>query len=101
MNALRLHSRSIDTCARYGGDEFVLILPETAAKEAHEAAIRICACIAEDAQQPLLSISAGIAVYPEDADDGEGFKSLVDAADRALYRSKGFNILKLDSQSGN
>jgi len=97
-NTLRLHSRSIDTVARYGGDEFALVMPETAASEAQDAANRICARVAQDADEPRLSISAGIAIYPV---DGEAFEGLIQAADRALYRSKGRSIPKLYPQSRN
>lgn len=97
-NALRLHSRSIDTCARYGGDEFALVLPETGAPDAQEVANRVCARVAQDGEEPGLSVSAGIATYPE---DGEGIESLFQAADRALYRSKGHPILKPHRQIEN
>lgn len=85
-NALLVHSRSIDTCARCGGDEFALVLPETSAPEAQDAAKRICALVSEDAEKPGLSISAGMATYPA---DGQEIESLILTADRALYRSKG------------
>ena len=89
---LRHHSRSIDTCARYGGDEFAVIMPETTGAAAQDAAIRICDRVAHDAEEPPLSISAGSAVYPK---DGEGIESLFNAADRALYLSKGRYIDKV------
>lgn len=92
-NALLVHSRSIDTCARCGGDEFALVLPETSAPEAQDVAKRICALVAEDAERPGLSISAGIATYPA---DGEETESLILTADRALYRSKGQSEVKPD-----
>jgi diguanylate cyclase (GGDEF)-like protein len=96
--ALLLHSRSMDTCARYGGDEFALVLPETAAPEALDAADRICARVTEDAEEPRLSISAGIAVYPT---DGTGIESLIRAADRALYHSKRHPVFEPHPHSEN
>ncbi len=95
-NTLRLHSRSIDTAARYGGDEFALVLPDTTASEAGDAASRICARVAQDAEEPRLTVSAGLAVYPV---DGVGAEGLIQAADRALYRSKGRSLPKLHTQN--
>lgn len=84
-NVLRVYSRAVDTCARYGGDEFGVVLPETGPKEAHDAAVRICSRVAEDAEHPPISVSAGIALYPE---DGEDIESLFNEADRDLYGLK-------------
>src|SRR6202040_897935 len=53
--ALRNDCRTIDTPARYGGDEFVLVLPELGEEEARKAALRICERLARDGQTPLVS----------------------------------------------
>jgi diguanylate cyclase (GGDEF)-like protein len=84
--ALRKDCRSIDTPARYGGDEFVLILPESGEEEAGKAALRICERLARDGQEPPVTVSAGVAVYPN---DGTTIEKLLGAADRALYGMKG------------
>jgi diguanylate cyclase (GGDEF)-like protein len=81
----RFSCRSIDTAARYGGDEFAIILPETSAKEAGAVGRRICERLSSDGEQPLLSVSVGTAVYPE---DGTTIESLFQAADRVLYKMK-------------
>jgi diguanylate cyclase (GGDEF)-like protein len=81
----RFSCRSIDTAARYGGDEFAIILPETDAKEADAVGRRICDHLSNDCEEPLLSVSVGIAVYPE---DGTTIDTLFQAADRALYKMK-------------
>ena len=81
----RFSCRSIDTAARYGGDEFAIILPETSAKEAGAVGHRICERLSNDGEQPLLSVSVGTAVYPE---DGTTIESLLQAADRVLYKMK-------------
>jgi len=81
----RVSCRSIDTAARYGGDEFAIILPETCAKEANAVGRRICDRLSREREEPLLSVSVGIAVYPE---DGTTIESLFQAADRALYKMK-------------
>ena len=81
----RFSCRSIDTAARYGGDEFAIILPETGAKEADAVGRRICERLALDREEPRLSVSVGIAVYPE---DGTDIENLFQSADRALYKMK-------------
>jgi diguanylate cyclase (GGDEF)-like protein/PAS domain S-box-containing protein len=77
--------RDIDTAARYGGDEFAVILPETGAQAANQVAQRICDCIANDGMGPVLSVSIGVAVYPQ---DGESIETLLHAADVAMYSMK-------------
>ncbi|MBZ5541214.1 MAG: GGDEF domain-containing protein [Acidobacteriia bacterium] len=84
-NVLRLHSRTIDTAARYGGDEFVLVLPEAKGDVAARVVERVRERLAQDGELPRLSVSAGAAVFP---DDGETAETLLTAADHALYRMK-------------
>jgi diguanylate cyclase (GGDEF)-like protein/PAS domain S-box-containing protein len=78
-------SRSVDTAARQGGDEFALVLPETGFAAATLVAGRICDLLAKDTEEPNLSVSVGVASYPSDAD---GIGTLLYAADRALYAMK-------------
>jgi len=82
---LRAHSRQIDTPARFGGDEFALVLPETTATQAQQIAERIRDRIASDGENPPISAAAGAAVFP---DDGDSIDTLLSAADRALYGMK-------------
>jgi diguanylate cyclase (GGDEF)-like protein/PAS domain S-box-containing protein len=77
--------RSVDTAARQGGDEFALVLPETGAAAATLVARRICDLLAKDAEEPALSVSVGVASYPQDA---ETIGTLLYAADMALYAMK-------------
>jgi diguanylate cyclase (GGDEF)-like protein/PAS domain S-box-containing protein len=77
--------RDIDTAARYGGDEFAVVLPETDAEAANQVAERICNSIAKDGMGPKLSVSIGVAVYPR---DGERIEALLRAADVAMYAMK-------------
>jgi diguanylate cyclase (GGDEF)-like protein/PAS domain S-box-containing protein len=77
--------RDIDTAARYGGDEFAVVLPETGAEAANQVAQRICDSIANDGMEPLLSVSIGVAIYPR---DGERIEALFRAADTAMYSMK-------------
>lgn len=82
---LRSHSRAIDTAARYGGDEFALVLPEAGRDIAARVVGRVRERLAAEAERPALSVSAGVAAFPEDGDTPE---KLLAAADRALYRMK-------------
>jgi len=82
---LKNNSRAIDIPARYGGDEFALVLPETGAREAEQTALRICERLAQDAEEPAITVSVGQAVYPQ---DGTSIEQLLGAADLALYRMK-------------
>jgi len=84
-NVLRVNSRTIDTAARYGGDEFALILPETDMNAAQDVARRICDRIARDGELPPISASVGVASFER---DGETLEALVGAADQALYKIK-------------
>jgi diguanylate cyclase (GGDEF)-like protein len=77
--------RDIDTAARFGGDEFALVLPETEAVAANLVAERIRHSFANDGGEPKLSVSTGMAGYPK---DGETIESLLAAADVALYAMK-------------
>jgi len=84
-DALCLDCRDIDTAARFGGDEFALVLPETGADPAQLVAQRICSTLAADGRDPQISASVGAAIYPQ---DGEAIESLLSAADLALYAMK-------------
>ncbi|MBI1750091.1 MAG: GGDEF domain-containing protein [Acidobacteria bacterium] len=84
-DALRSHCRAVDTAARYGGDEFALILPETAAEAAACVVERIKARLTAEAEAPMLSASIGVAVYPR---NGDTLEKLLATADRLLYAMK-------------
>ncbi len=82
---LRLNSRSIDTAARYGGDEFALVLPETNVTSADQVVDRVRNCLQADEEIPPLSLSIGIATFPK---CGVTVQQLLEYADRALYAMK-------------
>jgi diguanylate cyclase (GGDEF)-like protein len=82
---LRIHCRAIDTAARYGGDEFALVLPETQEEEAKRVAGRIRNLMAEDQEKPPLSASIGIAIC---RGGGERIEKLLSEADEHLYAEK-------------
>jgi diguanylate cyclase (GGDEF)-like protein len=85
-DTLRIHCREIDTAARYGGDEFVLVLPETDSDAARLVSQRISERLRNDGEEPPISVSTGAAIFPR---DGRTIDELLGAADRALYRDKG------------
>jgi len=79
--------RKDDCCCRYGGEEFAILLPETTAEEAFKIAERIRTNM-ETAISPTggpITISCGVAAYPDDAETAQG---LLEAADTALYEAK-------------
>src|SRR6266851_1623881 len=84
-DVLRIHCRAVDTAARYGGDEFALVLPESTEEDAHRVANRIREVLASDTEQPPLSASIGISTY---RGDGERIEKLLSEADQDLYAEK-------------
>src|SRR6266851_3134908 len=89
-NALRAELRYTDLPARYGGDEFIVLLPETPPRGALDVAERIRKAVAEkpldmDAAKIASSVSIGVACFPE---DGRTLDALATRADRALYQAK-------------
>jgi diguanylate cyclase (GGDEF)-like protein len=84
--------RETNVAARFGGEEFVVILPETGVKECMIVAERIRSAVTQmpmpagtDRAPAQITVSLGVAVYP---DHGRTFEELLLASDRALYESK-------------
>ena len=84
-DVLSIGCRDSDTAARFGGDEFALVLPETGGDSANMVAHRICESFANDGREPKLSVSVGVALYPM---DGDKLDTLLGVADVALYSMK-------------
>jgi diguanylate cyclase (GGDEF)-like protein len=89
-DSIQAELRFTDVAARYGGDEFIVLLPDTPAKGAMEVAERIRnringAPLDLDARSLVTSVSIGIACYPE---DGATLDALAAHADGALYSAK-------------
>jgi diguanylate cyclase (GGDEF)-like protein len=88
--ALTECSRDTDLVGRFGGDEFLIVLPDTGASGAEEYCSRLLKTLESKRPDwiedlPFPSLSLGIAVYPEHGSDAD---SLIKAADRAMYAAK-------------
>ncbi|MBK9236402.1 MAG: EAL domain-containing protein [Rhodoferax sp.] len=81
--------REQDTVSRLGGDEFILVLPDTDARGAAQVAKKLLAAAMQpfviDQHELTVTPSIGIALYP---DDGSDFETLSRCADAAMYRAK-------------
>ncbi len=85
-DVLRTNQRTSDSAFRWGGDEFVLLLPDVHPAEAHAAAERFAALVSGiDVNGVRLSVSVGVASYPEDGTDPQ---ALLRRADDLMYYRK-------------
>lgn len=88
---LRTELRSSDLIYRYGGDEFIVLLPRSNVEESKRIAVRISDSVKaaefdiKNAPKYKLSLSIGIAEFPSDADSA---KSIIEFADKMMYMSK-------------
>jgi diguanylate cyclase (GGDEF)-like protein len=101
-SVVRSSLRSIDTLGRWGGEEFVAILPETDEEAGLSVAERLRSAVAAHAFWSAggshITCSAGLASYPEHAQDRDG---LIELADQAMYAAKrlGRNQVRLAGES--
>jgi diguanylate cyclase (GGDEF)-like protein len=84
--------RETNLAARFGGEEFIVILPDTSVKSCTLVAERIrkavmTMVVPSNTEKPLpqLTVSLGVAVFPE---DGQTLEEVIQASDKALYESK-------------
>ncbi|MBI5144152.1 MAG: GGDEF domain-containing protein [Candidatus Omnitrophica bacterium] len=96
---IKENSREIDLAARYGGEEYSLVLPNTGREDGRVVAERIRGRIEENIfkaydERLKVTVSVGISVYPDDSSEVKG---LVERADKALYTAKdsGKNIVSV------
>lgn len=90
-DGFRRNLRPYDFCARYAGDEFVVILPGCTAEQATERAEAIASTIAAspltlaNGEKSPISVSLGVAAFPA---DGKSYEDLLAVADARMYRRK-------------
>lgn len=91
-DVLRLAARETDIVGRYGGEEFIIILPLAGVAEATAMAERVCAAVRSTAFEgdeitpsASLAVSCGVSAFPDDAADEA---ELVKCADAAMYQAK-------------
>ncbi len=98
-NELRKNTRGFDICARYGGDEFICLLPTASINVAEMIATRILTRVSEliiDPEmlpKPIITLSIGIYEY----DQVSSYDLVIKSADEALYRSKNTGKNKVTS----
>lgn len=81
------HIRKYDILGRWGGDEFVLLLPETAREEALRVAEKLRRCIDQDAALHTLQVTASIGVHQVE-DLEESLSNVIEKADQKMYAAK-------------
>jgi diguanylate cyclase (GGDEF)-like protein len=88
---LKTQLRASDLVYRYGGDEFIVLLPKSNVEESKKIAVRISEVVKaaefviNHEQKYRLSLSIGISEFPSDADSA---KSIIEFADKMMYMSK-------------
>jgi len=78
------HTRKSDIVARFGGEEFIILLPDTRASKAKKVAERIRKMVEKNLKKQQITISAGLTEYKK-RDSKTSFKK---RADKALYKAK-------------
>jgi diguanylate cyclase (GGDEF)-like protein len=103
VKSMQAQLRFTDVAARYGGDEFVVLLPDTPMRGALEVAERMRRAIEEapfatDHDRMPCTVSIGVASFPE---HGRALDALMSRADRALYRAKSSGRNRVEQAAAN
>ncbi len=92
-NAFQEVLRKYDLLGRYGGEEFIILLPHTGKEQAVAVAEKVRENVMRRNQEPVnpitkgpLTVSIGVATFPQ---DGSAPRQLIESADKALYQAKG------------
>lgn len=100
-NLLRRNLRSTDLCARYGGEEMIVLMPGTELMHAHLTAERLRESVAstplclEDGREMVIQVSGGIAQWQP----GTALNDLIRSADQALYKAKESGRNRIETQA--
>ena len=84
-DVMKEQCHATDLAARYGGDEFAVLLIDSDPGMARHIAGRVQTALNNGREEPALSVSIGVSVYP---DNGRTAQELLEAADRELYQCK-------------
>ena len=94
VNVLRQRVRAQDLVGRYGGEEFMVLLPDTGLTGAEQLARELCKaveesrCPADGVPGPGIAVTVSIGVFGGRLESGDSWDMLIAAADRALYQAK-------------
>ena len=94
VNVLRQRVRAQDLVGRYGGEEFMVLLPDTGLVGAEQLAHELCKaveesrCPADGVPGPGIAVTVSIGVFGGRLESGDSWDMLIAAADRALYEAK-------------
>ena len=94
VNVLRQRVRAQDLVGRYGGEEFMVLLPDTGLVGAEQLARELCKaveesrCPADGVPGPGIAVTVSIGVFGGRLGSGDSWDMLIAAADRALYQAK-------------
>lgn len=94
VNVLRQRVRAQDLVGRYGGEEFMVLLPDTGVTGAEQLARALCKaveesrCPADGVPGPGIAVAVSIGVFGGRLESGDSWDMLIAAADRALYQAK-------------
>ena len=94
VNVLRQRVRAQDLVGRYGGEEFMVLLPDTGLEGAEQLARELCRaveaahCPADGVPAPGIAVTVSIGVFGGRLEPGDSWDMLIAAADRALYQAK-------------